>query len=85
MLDFETFWKAYPKKRSKGAALKAWNKLKPNEEFTSRILKSVEEHKKTQDWIKQGGQFIPYPATFLNQGCYDDEIESQVLEILTIK
>src|SRR5690606_30546751 len=60
---FDRFWKAYPKKRSKGTAIKAWQKLKPSEQLTAEIVSAVERAKTSADWKKENGQFVPYPAT----------------------
>ena len=73
-LTFIEFWSSYPKKKAKEAALKAWKKLKPNPELIKSILASIEAHKKTHDWQKEKGQFIPYPATFLNGKRWLDEV-----------
>lgn len=70
---FETFWTAYPKKRSKGAAEKAWAKIKPNEQLTGEILSALERAKTSADWQKDGGQYIPYPATWLNAKGWEDD------------
>jgi hypothetical protein len=70
---FEEFWKAYPKKKSKGQAEKAWAKIKPTEQLHNEILESLERAKKSADWTKDGGQFIPYPATWLNAKGWEDE------------
>ena len=71
---FTDFWAAYPKKRSKGAAEKAWIKLHPDEQLTGRILAAVKRAKTSDDWQKDGGQFIPHPATWLNRKGWEDEI-----------
>lgn len=71
--DFAQFWKAYPKKKSKGTAEKAWAKIKPNEQQVSAILAAIEQAKTSVDWQKQNGQFIPYPATWLNAKGWEDE------------
>lgn len=69
---FDAFWSAYPKKKSKGAALKAWGKLKAKRETLALILAALAWQTKTHDWTKEGGQFIPYPASYLNsQGWLD--------------
>ena len=68
------FWTAYPKKVGKAAALKSWKKIKPTAELFDRILTAVEAAKNSQQWQKDGGQFIPHPATWLNQGRWDDEL-----------
>lgn len=74
---FSDFWQAYPKRRSKGDALKAWRKLNPTKEQVSRILAAINRAKRSSDWAKDGGQFIPYPATWINaQGWEDDMTEA---------
>lgn len=70
---FERFWKAYPKKVGKGAALKAFEKSKVNADLIVVIEKSIEQQKKTDQWKKENGQFIPNPATWLNQKRWEDE------------
>jgi hypothetical protein len=70
---FEEFWQAYPKKRAKDAALKAWRKLKPDNALRARILLAIDEQKHCTDWLKDGGQFIPYPASWLNAGEWKNE------------
>ena len=72
---FDEFWKTYPKKVGKGAALNAFKKLKVTDEFLNRMLSAVESQRKTEQWRKDGGQFIPHPATWLNQGRWDDEVD----------
>lgn len=70
---FETFWKAYPHKVGKPNALKAWNKQKLNESIDI-ILASLERWKASKAWTKDGGQFIPHPATWLNREGWNDEV-----------
>ena len=71
---FDEFWKAYPRKLGKGDALKAWKKLSPSDDFRSEILSAVVAQSKWPDWIKEGGQFIPHPATWLNGCRWEDEL-----------
>lgn len=72
--EFDTFWSKYPKKKGKKAALKAWGKAtdKPKIEV---ILKAIDEQKRSKDWNKEHGQFIPEPATWINNGRWDDVVE----------
>lgn len=70
---FTVFWEAYPKKKSKAQAEKAWCKLNPSEELVQDMLKSIETAKTSRDWTKDGGQFVPYPATWLNSRRWEDE------------
>ena len=71
---FDEFWAAYPKKKSKGDAEKAWAKLKPNNKTFEKIMASIAKQKKSKDWKKDNGQFIPYPATWLRAKGWEDEI-----------
>ena len=75
---FDEFWKLYPRKVGKAAALKSWKKIKPTAELFERILTAVEAAKNSQQWQKDGGQYIPHPATWLNQGRWDDELTPAV-------
>ncbi len=70
---FNTFWEAYPKKIGKVASEKSFKKLKPSSELLNKMLETIEVFKKSDQWNKDGGQFIPNPATWLNQGRWDDE------------
>lgn len=75
--NFNSFWAQYPKKTAKQAAFKAWKKINPNEELLNKMLSSLERQKKSAQWTKDGGQFIPYPATWLNNRRWEDEIDTQ--------
>lgn len=70
---FDRFWKLYPVKKAKQAALKAWKKINPDETLLQTILSAVEAQKKWDSWTKENGKYIPYPATWLNQGRWEDE------------
>lgn len=70
---FEQFWAAYPKKKAKDAALAWWNKRKPDEGLLATMLASIERQKRTRDWQEDDGRYIPHPATWLNQGRWQDD------------
>jgi hypothetical protein len=70
---FEEFWQAYPKRTGKGACAKIWAKKKPP---LDTCLATLAWQKKSEQWTKEGGQFIPLPATWLNQDRWLDEKES---------
>ena len=70
--DFERFWSSYPKKASKKDADKAFLKTLPQEFET--IMESLEKWKKSYDWTKDGGQYIPNAATWLNGERWNDEV-----------
>ena len=72
--SFEAWWKGYPKKVGKLQASKAFDKaLKMTDE--SKLIEAVKRQSNCAQWQKDGGQFIPHPATWLNQGRWEDEVE----------
>lgn len=72
--SFNTFWNAYPKKVAKPQALKAFNKIKPDAQQFQQMLSGLENQKRSDQWNKDSGQYIPNPATWLNQRRWEDEI-----------
>lgn len=71
--DFDLFWQAYPKKVGKQAARKAFHRAKAPVES---LLHAISEQKRSAQWSREGGRFIPNPATWLNQGRWEDELPS---------
>ncbi len=69
---FDTFWAAYPRKVGKGAARKAFAKL-PADVFPL-LVPAVEAQKQCAQWRKNGGEYIPNPATWLNQERWEDKL-----------
>lgn len=71
---FTEFWSAYPKKTGKGAAYKSWEKIDPSIELIKKIMFAVKEQSISEQWLKSNGQYIPNPATWLNQERWEDEL-----------
>ena len=70
--EFESFWSAYPRKAgSKKKAMDAFAKV---EVPLQTVLDAVEAQKKTPQWQKDNGQFIPHPTTWLNGKRWEDEV-----------
>lgn len=74
---FCEFWEAYPKKVGKGAAEKAYAKIKPDKDLHDRIMGAVADAKQSSSWKEEHGRYIPNPATWLNQKRWEDELEPQ--------
>lgn len=84
---FVRFWSAYPRHVAKGAAVKAWAKLDPDEEMVQRICHALGDQKKYRQAAEDKNKGLPerhqkflpdwpHPSTWLNQQRYDDEIPS---------
>jgi len=74
--NFLKFWTTYPKKVGKGAAFKAYQKIKQPRPSLSTIIQSVESHQKTDQW--KNAQFIPNPATWINERRWEDELSTPI-------
>lgn len=70
---FGEFWKVYPRKVGKDAAWRVWQRRKPGMELTATVLAALAWQKQQDNWIREGGRFVPNPATWLNQGRWEDE------------
>lgn len=73
---FPKFWTLYPNKKGKAAAEKAWKKLKVTDDLFTLIAHGLAKQCASQAWLKDSGQFIPHPATWLNGKRWEDEIPS---------
>ena len=72
--EFEKFWTAYPKKTGKGGAWKSWKVQKPD---INAIIGTLSWQTKSTQWIKENGQFVPMPTTYLNQRRWEDTPEGK--------
>jgi len=71
---FPKFWNLYPNKKGKAAAEKAWKKLKVTDDLFNLIAQGLAKQCISPAWTKDGGQFIPHPATWLNGKRWEDEV-----------
>lgn len=71
--QFEAFWKLYPRRVGKLDARKAWNRLKVTAATFAQMTEALGWQTNSRDWTRDGGQFVPYPATWLRQGRWMDE------------
>lgn len=69
---FNDFWNLYPRKQAKKKAQDAWRKIKADE--LPAILNGLRTAMQTEQWQKDGGRFIPLPATWLNGRRWEDEV-----------
>lgn len=74
-VGFDQFWEDYPKKKARGDALKAWKQTSKSRPAINVVLAAVARQKDSREWMRRDGQFIPYPATWLRAGQWDDVVE----------
>lgn len=67
---FEKWYAKYPKKKARADAEKAWTQMNPP---LDAALKALEWQVSDADWTKDGGKFIPFPATYLRARRWEDQ------------
>lgn len=73
--NFDRWYSCYPKKQARESARKAWEKQKLDRIFSTIMIKSrafVEHYRATGKM-----DFLPMPATFLNQRRWEDEFDAK--------
>lgn len=71
---FEKFWEAYPKHKSKQAAIRAWDALKADDTILRNMALGLMRDLADPQW--QDIQYIPHASTWLNQRRWEDEPDS---------
>jgi uncharacterized protein YdaU (DUF1376 family) len=71
---FDAFWTAYPRKQAKGAAIKAYARLRADDTLQAAMLAAIAKQAASSDWARDGGKWIPYPATWLNDRRWEDQL-----------
>ena len=72
---FAAFWAAYPCGKSKQAAIRAWDKLRPDDALIHEMALGLKRAMKSEEW--QRGIGIPYASTWLNNRRWEDEDKPQ--------
>lgn len=67
----------YPLKKSKQAAIRAWDLLRPDDKLLAMMGHALRRQLSSPEWQRkirdEDGQGIPYPATWLNGRRWEDE------------
>ena len=72
---FLKFWEAYPNKVAQSQAEREFSTLNPSDQLFAIILESLEKWKKSSQWTKEDGEYIPYPEKWLREGMWESEIK----------
>lgn len=75
---FELFWSAYPNKKSKKTAFEKFKRIDFKKTSFESIMISLEKQKQSDDWTKNGGQYVPMPQTWIFNERWTDEIQAPV-------
>lgn len=72
---FNRFWKTYPRKIGKDKCLRWFETRLITSEFVDDLIIAINTQKKSEQWSKKNGTYIPHPYTWLNRGGWNDELE----------
>lgn len=72
---FNCFWSRYPRRTGKGAARKAFAAAVAAGTPASNIIEAAESYAARCETLQKEPQFIPHPATWLNQERWEDDEE----------
>ena len=67
---------------NKQGAKKAFEKLKPDADLLETMIRAIEKQKRSEQWMKDNGQFIPHPQTWLNGKRWEDELPQAKMRVL---
>ena len=73
--NFETFWNEYPNKQGKAQAFTYWKKYKCDNGIFETIMESLRAQRKSDNWKKNNGQFIPMGSTWVTGRRWEDHID----------
>ena len=79
--EFNEFWAAYPRKVGKRACFALWCRIKKDLPPIKKLLKIIAAQSTFYGWDekskdKKERKFIPHPRTWLNQGRWEDDLDS---------
>lgn len=69
---FAAFWAEYPRQTGETPALKIWKHLKPDKELFDKIMAGLGKAKKSHQWTKDHGEFIPEAVNWLKEKRWTD-------------
>ena len=68
---FEKFWSVYPRHEGKQTAVKAFDKINPDDALLETMITAILKQKQSEQWSDP--RYIPHPATWLNGHRWEDE------------
>lgn len=75
--EFEAFWKEYPNKKGKFKASLSWKTYGCDNGIFDSIMESLSAHKKSSNWTKENGAYIPHGSTWVHGKGWEDETDNQ--------
>lgn len=80
--EFTAFYQKYPRKEKPADAKKAWNQVN-GVKFFFEIMAALEWQVQLPNWIKENGQYVPLPASYLRAESWKNQPMKQSLDALS--
>ena len=64
---FDDFWEQYPHQVGRETAIEVWESMEVTPETMQQILDGLDRWKRSLEWAKDGGQYIPRPVKWLSE------------------
>ena len=77
-MTFAVFYNLYPRKMARKDAEKAWKSMTADEQL--KAIEALPQHLKYWKIKETAKDYIPYPASWLRAGRYDDELDIEPLK-----
>ena len=77
-MTFAVFYGLYPRKMARKDAEKAWRSMTADEQL--KAIEALPQHLKYWKIKETAKDYIPYPASWLRAGRYDDELDIEPLK-----
>ena len=81
--QFDHFWQMYPEKKSRECAFEIFKQINPDDQLLRTMLQAIEGQIKARRTKESRGEWVPswkYPANWLAQKCWEDEVKIEVTE-----
>ena len=75
---FERFWRLYPKKKDKKAAIQEWNKLRADRNLMRIMAAALRRQMASEEWLRDKGRAVPYPCRWLSHHRWEDEPDDPI-------
>ncbi len=76
---FEQFWIAYPKRMGRDEALHAWRRIDWQKVTFEQIVEALGQHCRSLQWQKDGGQYIPRAAKWINERRWNEVLSEHAV------
>ena len=71
---FDRFWERYPRKQGKHEARRAFDRLRVDAPLLDTMLAAIERSRRSDQWTRENGRFIPSPLQWIRGRRWEDEI-----------